>query len=141
MEPQQERGFWSQLTTVSKVLIFLIVLGVLAGSAWYIFKGEEDAAETVTAPLADSIASDNTSNTIMTDSVAVDSKMPSQPEKVETAVDEVPVKARTSEARAAAVKKLKAKSSTKKSTAAKTESTPAKPKKKTKNNEDVEVDI
>jgi hypothetical protein len=141
MEPQQERGFWSQLTTVSKVLIFLIVLGVLAGSAWYIFKGEEDAAATGAAPFADSIASDNTSNTIMTDSVAVDSKMPSQPEKVETAVDEVPVKARTSEARAAAVKKLKAKSSTKKSTAAKSESTPAKPKKKTKNNEDVEVDI
>jgi len=139
MEPQQERGFWSQLTTVSKVLIFLIVLGVLAGSAWYIFKGEEDAAATVTAPLADSIASDNTSNTIMTDSVASDSKTPSQSEKVETAVDEVPVKTRTSEARAAAVKKLKAKSSAKKSTAA--EAVPAKPKKKTKNNEDVEVDI
>lgn len=142
MEPQQERGFWSQLTTVSKVLIFLIVLGVLAGSAWYIFNnGKEDAAATLTAPLADSIASDNTSNTVMTDSVASDSKTPSQPEKVETAVDEIPVKARTPEAKAAAVKKLKAKSSAKKSTTVKQESTPAKPKKKTKNNEDVEVDI
>lgn len=142
MEPQQERGFWSQLTTVSKVLIFLIVLGVLGGSAWYIFNsGKEDAAANVTAPLSDSIASDHTGTTLMTDSVAMDSKTPSQPEKVETAVDEVPVKARTSEARAAAVKKLKAKSSAKKSSTPTSESTPAKPKKKTKNNEDVEVDI
>ncbi|AEI47580.1 hypothetical protein [Runella slithyformis] len=142
MEPQQERGFWSQLTTVSKVLIFLIVLGVLGGSAWYIFNnGKEDSAAKVAAPLSDSIAADHTGNTVMTDSVAVDSKIPSQREKVETPAEEVPVKGRTAEAKAAAVKKLKANASAKKTTTPKSEPAPAKPKKKTKNNEDVEVDI
>ncbi|WP_428667956.1 hypothetical protein [Runella sp.] len=142
MEPQQERGFWSQLTTVSKVLIFLIVIAVLGGSAWYIFNsGKEDAATTKSATLSDSIASDNTSTTVMTDSVASDINTSAKSEKVETAVDEAPVKTKEHVEKAAAIKKLKTKSVVKKSTSAKSESTPAKPKKKTKNNEDVEVDI
>lgn len=142
MEPQQERGFWSQLTTFSKVLIFLVVCGVLGGSAWYIYNS--DKKETVTSiPTADTMAVSEGANTsVNTDAQASDVKEAVKEEKPkveDVAVDEAPVKATEPEKKAVAIKKPKP--VVKKITAKKAESTPAKSKKKTKNNEDVEVDI
>lgn len=145
MEPQQERGFWSQLTTVSKILIFLVVLGVIGGSIWYIYN--QDKAETATAPTnTDTVAvSDGVSTSVSTDSVAVDVKEPAKAaEKVsDVAVDETPAPAKTAEPEKKVVSVKKQKTAVKKSAAKKSETTPApvKSKKKTKNNEDVEVDI
>jgi outer membrane biosynthesis protein TonB len=147
MESQQERGFWSQLTTVSKILIFLVVLGVIGGSIWYIYN--QDKAETATAPPnSDTVAvSDGvgTTTSVSTDSVAVDMKEPAKTaEKVsDVAVDEAPAPAKTAEPEKKVVSVKKQKPAVKKSVAKKSETTPApvKSKKKTKNNEDVEVDI
>ena len=142
MEPQQERGFWSQLTTFSKVLIFLVVLGILGGSAWYIYNSDKE--ETVTATQAtDTLAVSEGANTsVNTDAQASDVKETVKEEKPkveDVAVDEAPAKVAEPEKKAAANKKMKP--IVKKITAKKTETAPAKPKKKTKNNEDVEVDI
>lgn len=142
MEPQQERGFWSQLTTFSKVLIFLIIAGILGGSAWYIYNNgkEETAAASVAT---DTVAVSEEANTaVSTDATATDVKEPVKEDKVKAediAVDEAPTKVSESEKKAVAVQKMK--KAVKKITAKKTEPTPAKSKKKTKNNEDVEVDI
>jgi len=142
MEPQQERGFWSQLTTFSKVLIFLVVLGILGGSAWYIYNS--DKKETVTAtPATDTLAVSEGANTsVNSDAQASDVKETVKEEKPkveDVAVDETPTKVAEPEKKAVANKKMKP--IVKKITAKKTETAPAKPKKKTKNNEDVEVDI
>ena len=142
MEPQQERGFWSQLTTFSKVLIFLVVLGVLGGSAWYIYNSDKE--ETVTStPSTDTVAVSEGANTsVNTDAQASDVKEPAKEEKPkveDVAVDEAPAKVVEPEKKATANKKMKP--LVKKITAKKTDPVPAKSKKKTKNNEDVEVDI
>ena len=142
MEPQQERGFWSQLTTFSKVLIFLVVLGVLGGSAWYIYNSDKE--ETVTStPSTDTVAvSEGANISVNTDAQASDVKETVKEEKPkveDVAVDEAPAKVAETEKKAVAVKKMKP--VVKKITANKTEPVPAKSKKKTKNNEDVEVDI
>jgi cytoskeletal protein RodZ len=141
MEPQQERGFWSQLTTFSKVLIFLVVLGILGGSAWYIYNS--DKKETVTStPSTDTLAVSEGANTsVNTDAQASDVKEAVKEEKPkveDVAVDEAPAKVAEPEKKAV---NKKMKPIVKKITAKKTEAAPAKPKKKTKNNEDVEVDI
>lgn len=142
MEPQQERGFWSQLTTFSKVLIFLVVLGILGGSAWYIYNSDKEKTVTAT-PSTDTIAVSEGANTsVNTDAQASDVKEPAKEEKPkveDVAVDEAPVKVVEPEKKATANKKMKP--IVKKITAKKNETAPAKPKKKTKNNEDVEVDI
>ncbi len=103
MEPQQERGFWSQLTTFSKVLIFLVVAGVLGGSAWYILKNGKEETATTTAS-ADTVAvSDGASTSVSTDKVASDSKEPAkveekaQPNVSDVAVDEAPAAAKAAE--------------------------------------------
>ncbi|MBB3838642.1 putative iron-regulated membrane protein [Runella defluvii] len=149
MEPQQERGFWSQLTTFSKVLIFLVVAGVLGGSAWYILKnGKEETAATTAS--ADTVAvSDGASTSVSTDKVASDSKEPAkveekaQPNVSDVAVDEAPAAAKAAEPakKVTTTAPKKAKATTKKSVTKKESAEPTKPKKKSKNNEDVEVDI
>lgn len=150
MEPQQERGFWSQLTTFSKVLIFLVIAGVLGGSAWYILKnGKEEATQTTTAS-SDTIAvSDGASSSVSTDNVASDSKEPAkveekaQPNVSDVAVDEAPAAAKAAEPakKVTTTAPKKTKATTKKSVTKKESAEPTKPKKKSKNNEDVEVDI
>lgn len=149
MEPQQERGFWSQLTTFSKVLIFLVVAGVLGGSAWYILKNGKDETATTTAS-ADTVAiSDGASTSVSTDKVASDSKEPAkveekaQPNVSDVAVDEAPAAAKAAEPakKVTTTAPKKAKATTKKSVTKKESAEPTKPKKKSKNNEDVEVDI
>ena len=142
MEPQQERGFWSQLTTFSKVLIFLVVFGILGGSAWYIYNSDKE--ETMTSNSAtDTVAvSDGTTAPVNTDAQASDVKETTKEEKPKVediAVDVAPTKVVEPEKKTIAIKKMKP--VVKKTTAKKEESTPAKSKKKTKNNEDVEVDI
>ena len=142
MEPQQERGFWSQLTTFSKVLIFLVVLGILGGSAWYIYNSDKE--ETMTSNSAtDTVAvSDGATTPVNTDAQASDVKETTKEEKPKVediAVDVAPTKVVEPEKKTIAIKKMKP--VVKKTTAKKEESTPAKSKKKTKNNEDVEVDI
>lgn len=142
MEPQQERGFWSQLTTFSKVLIFLVVIGILGGSAWYIYNSDKE--ETMTSNSAtDTVAvSDGTIAPVNTDAQASDVKETTKEEKPKVediAVDVAPTKVVEPEKKTIAIKKMKP--VVKKTTAKKEESTPAKSKKKTKNNEDVEVDI
>ena len=149
MEPQQERGFWSQLTTFSKVLIFLVVAGVLGGSAWYILKNGKEETATTTAS-ADTVAvSDGASTSVSTDKVASDSKEPAkveekaQPNVNDVAVDEAPAAAKAAEPakKVTTTAPKKAKTTTKKSVTKKESAEPTKPKKKSKNNEDVEVDI
>ncbi|HAK79682.1 MAG TPA: hypothetical protein DCM71_22920 [Runella sp.] len=149
MEPQQERGFWSQLTTFSKVLIFLVVAGVLGGSAWYILKNGKEETATTTAS-ADTVAvSDGASTSVSTDKVASDSKEPAkveekaQPNVSDVAVDEAPAAAKAAEPakKVTTTAPKKAKATTKKSVTKKESAEPTKPKKKSKNNEDVEVDI
>ena len=142
MEPQQERGFWSQLTTFSKVLIFLVVFGILGGSAWYIYNSDKE--ETMTSNSAtDTVAvSDGTTAPVNTDAQASDVKETTKEEKPKVediAVDVAPTKVVEPEKKTIAIKKMKP--VVKKTTAKKEESTPTKSKKKTKNNEDVEVDI
>lgn len=136
MEPQQERGFWSQLTTFSKVLIFLVVLGILGGSAWYIYNSDKEKTVTAT-PSTDTIAVSEGANTsVNTDAQASDVKETVKEEKSKVEkVEDVAVDV------AHANKKMKP--IVKKITTRKTETAPVKPKpkKKTKNNEDVEVDI
>lgn len=149
MEPQQERGFWSQLTTFSKVLIFLVVAGVLGGSAWYILKNGKEETATTTAS-ADTVAvSDGASTSVSTDNVASDSKEPAkveekaQPNVSDVAVDEAPAAAKAAEPakKVTTTAPKKTKATTKKSVTKKESAEPTKPKKKSKNNEDVEVDI
>lgn len=149
MEPQQERGFWSQLTTFSKVLIFLVVAGVLGGSAWYILKNGKEETATTTAS-ADTVAvSDGASTSVSTDKVASDSKEPAkveekaQPNVSDVAVDEAPAATKAAEPakKVTTTAPKKAKATTKKSVTKKESAEPTKPKKKSKNNEDVEVDI
>ena len=149
MEPQQERGFWSQLTTFSKVLIFLVVAGVLGGSAWYILKNGKEETATTTAS-ADTVAvSDGASTSVSTDKVASDSKEPAkveekaQPNVSDVAVDEAPAAAKAAEPakKVTTTAPKKTKATTKKSVTKKESAEPTKPKKKSKNNEDVEVDI
>ena len=149
MEPQQERGFWSQLTTFSKVLIFLVVAGVLGGSAWYILKNGKEETATTTAS-ADTVAvSDGASTSVSTDNVASDSKEPAkveekaQPKVSDVAVDEAPAAAKAAEPakKVTTTAPKKTKATTKKSVTKKESAEPTKPKKKSKNNEDVEVDI
>ena len=149
MEPQQERGFWSQLTTFSKVLIFLVVAGVLGGSAWYILKNGKEETATTTAS-ADTVAvSDGASTSVSTDNVASDSKEPAkveekaQPKVSDVAVDEAPATAKAAESakKVTTTAPKKTKATTKKSVTKKESAEPTKPKKKSKNNEDVEVDI
>ena len=149
MEPHQERGFWSQLTTFSKVLIFLVVAGVLGGSAWYILKNGKDETATTTAS-ADTVAiSDGASTSVSTDKVASDSKEPAkveekaQPNVNDVAVDEAPAAAKAAEPakKVTTTAPKKAKATTQKSVTKKESAEPTKPKKKSKNNEDVEVDI
>ena len=149
MEPQQERGFWSQLTTFSKVLIFLVVAGVLGGSAWYILKNGKEETATTTAS-ADTVAiSDGASTSASTDKVASDSKEPAkveekaQPNVSDVAVDEAPAAAKAAEPakKVTTTAPKKEKATTKKSVTKKESAEPTKPKKKSKNNEDVEVDI
>ena len=142
MEPQQERGFWSQLTTFSKVLIFLVVFGILGGSAWYIYNSDKE--ETMTSNSAtDTVAvSDGTTAPVNTDAQASDVKETTKEEKPKVediAVDVAPTKVAESEKKTIAIKKMKPVA--KKTSAKKEESTTTKSKKKTKNNEDVEVDI
>lgn len=142
MEPQQERGFWSQLTTFSKVLIFLVVIGILGGSAWYIYNSDKEEI-IVSNSATDTVAvSDGTTAPVNTDAQASDVKETAKEEKSKVediAVDVSPTKVVEPEKKTIAIKKMKPVA--KKTTAKKEESTPVKSKKKTKNNEDVEVDI
>ncbi|TAH12536.1 MAG: hypothetical protein EAZ14_05990 [Runella slithyformis] len=146
MESQnQPSGFWSQLTPVSKFLIFLLVLGVLGASAYYIFMGKD------TQPTAESsaVATDSVSSSA-TDDVAEPSTNASTPVE-NTAKDEnIATDTKSTEPAVVAPKKMEAK----KAAALPQSKKPAvivkkrtsepkdnKPKKKSKNNEDVEVDI
>lgn len=142
MEPQQERGFWSQLTTFSKVLIFLVVIGILGGSAWYIYNSDKEEIMTSNSATDTVAVSDGTTAPVNTDAQASDVKETTKEEKPKVediAVDVAPTKVVEPEKKTIAIKKMKP--VVKKTTAKKEESTPIKSKKKTKNNEDVEVDI
>jgi hypothetical protein len=150
MESQQERGFWSQLTTFSKVFIFLVVAGVLGGSAWYILENGKEETATTTASTDTIAVSDGASTSVSTDKVASDSKEPAkvedkaQPTVSDVAVDEAPAVAKAAEPTKKVVTTTapkKTKTTTKKSVTKKESVEPTKPKKKSKNNEDVEVDI
>lgn len=148
-QQEQPRGFWSQLTPVSKFLIFMLILGVLGASAYFIFmNGKTTDAAAIEATATDSISSAASDGSIIsqpTDNTATDAPVetPTKTESVaadEKAVETAPVvtpkplepkkvvKLPASKKPAVIVKKKENKA----------EST--KPKKKTKNSEDVEVD-
>ena len=149
-QQEQPQGFWSQLTPISKFLIFMLILGVLGASAYFIFVKEKTAdIPTTEATATDSVssaASDGSSSTSQpTTNTATDApaETPTKTESVaadEKAAESAPVatpkpieakkvvKLPASKKPAAIVKKKENKAES------------IKPKKKIKTSEDVEVD-
>lgn len=108
MEPQQERGFWSQLTTFSKVLIFLVVIGILGGSAWYIYNSDKEEIMTSNSATDTVAVSDGTTAPVNTDAQASDVKETTKEEKPKVediAVDVAPTKVVEPEKKTIAIKK------------------------------------
>lgn len=80
MNPPHAKGFWSQLSTFSKVLILLLILGISGSLIAYVYHQQETEVITSSTATDDAIvASENESK-----SVASASPIATEPETKET---------------------------------------------------------